>query len=209
MSTVTFSTTELAALAKLVAPLISATPILPVGPPIDPTKVPWVPPAGSYPVYAYGGARGFNLDNSYGGLIVNYQDTTNPISPGPNNISLKGNNGGWQPRYQDPGNFSTAGFNFLVIIAILQPGQDFQIGLDQSNGSGGDAVIPGANQAYLVAGGFGPAGDGKTYKVYKIPLGAGGFNIAPGQNILKFSCQNSGVATPTTTAEIGGAYFSP
>jgi hypothetical protein len=179
----------------------------PVGP-INP-KNPWVPPSGSFAIYAYGGSRGFTLDNSYGGLDVNYEDKTNPIPPGPHDISLKGNNGGWQPRYRDPGNFNTARFNYLVIVAILQPGQDFQVGLDQSNGAGGDAVIPGANQAYLVAGNYGPPGDGKTYQVYKIPLGKGGFNIAPGQSILKFSFQNSGTATPTTVAYIGGAFFSP
>lgn len=178
--------------------------------PVPPSSgVPWTPPAGSFAVYAYGGARGFTLDNSYGGLVVNYADTSHPIPPGPNDISLQGNNGGWQPRYRDPGNFSTAGFTSLVIVAILQPGQDFQVGLDQSNGSGGDAIIPGANQAYLVAGGYGPAGDGKTYHAYVIPLGKGGFNIAPGQNILKFSFQNSGAASASTTAYIGGAYFSP
>src|ERR1700760_981743 len=96
--------------------------------PSNPSQVAWVPPAGAFAVYAYGGARGFTLDNSYGGIAVNYADTSHPIPPGSRNISIKGNNGGWQPRFRDPGNFSTVGFNWLVIVAILQPGQDFQVG---------------------------------------------------------------------------------
>ncbi len=209
MASVTFTAVELTALAKQLAPQVAAILAGSASTPPPPSGVPWTPPAGAFGIYAYGGARGFTLDNSYGGLLVDYADATHPIAPGPHDISLTGNNGGWQPRYQDPGNFSTAGFNFLVIVAILQPGQDFQIGMDQSNGAGGDAVIVGANQINVVAGGYGPAGDGKTYQVYKIPLGKGGFNMAPGQNVLKFSCQNSGQATPATMALIGGAYFSP
>jgi hypothetical protein len=130
----------------------------------------------------YNGTFNWGADLSYGGLVVNYQSTAgNPLS-GQYDISCTGNNGGFQPRAVND-DFDTTPYKYLVFrLKPTLPNQTWISGFEQK----GDIVV--GTKVDVTSYGPNPAVVGQ-WNTYKIPLGAGGYELAQGMHIYKFMLQ--------------------
>ncbi len=133
-------------------------------------------------------------DLSYGGLQVNYSSTAGTPIDGSYDISCKGNNGGFQP-YAPNDDFDTTPYKFLVIS--LKPTIANQTWI-----SGFEAAGDVPKGVTLNITDFGPAPVPGQWNTYKIPLGAGGYQLPAGVHIYKFMIQDqtanqSGYKGPT------------
>lgn len=192
---VTFTNAELAALAKLVAPLISAAPVTP--PVVTPPVV--IPPVITSPTpsgtaWIYNDALIWSKDlMNYGDYVYDYQDTTGKPPVGTHDIMVTGTQGGFQPG--TPGlSFDTTGYNFLIVSLKSVQADDFQVGGMSSDGDG-DTSIPGAVNADLAQFADKPFTAGQ-WSNCKVPLHAGGLNWPVGLKLRKIGIQSQ-VAAPT------------
>jgi hypothetical protein len=193
MATVTFSTTELAALAKQVAPLVVSL----IGPSPLPPPVVTPPAAGTFYIFNAGVATNGNLDYSYGNQpwSLSYGKT----------VLLKGD-AAWQPRM--PGdNLDTTPYTHLTVkIRPTQP-STFISGMEMI----GDVPIPGSKPGGVNIMQYGPnpmvVGQWNTYV---IPLSA--YGNLPGLDIYKCSFQHQagpGVNLATDSTEFDALGFVP
>lgn len=194
MATVTFTTAELQALAKLVAPLIPIATTPPVV--IPPVVIP--PAAGTFWIFNAGAfAPGYPGDYSYGNQpwSLAYGKT----------VLLKGD-AAWQPRMPND-NLDTQPFTKLVIkIRPTQP-STFISGMEMI----GDVPIPGSKPGGVNIMQYGPnpmvIGQ---WNVYVIPLSA--YGNLPGLNIYKVSFQHQagpGVDLTQDSCEFDALGFVP
>ncbi len=128
-------------------------------------------------------------DVSYGGLAVNYSSTAGEPTDGPFTVSLTGNNGGFQPRAQND-DFDTTPYKYLtIVLKPTIPNQAWVSGFASVGDKPVGVLVNVTN--------FGPkppvAGQWNTYK---IPLGAGGYQMANGSHIYKVTFQDETANQP-------------
>lgn len=128
-------------------------------------------------------------DVSYGGLVVNYSSTaTTPLS-GPTVVSCTGNNGGFQPRAQND-DFDTTPYKYLTVsLKPTIPNQKWV----SAFAAVGDKVV--STLVSITSFGPSPPIVGQ-WNTYKIPLGAGGYQMSPGSHIYKVTFQDETANQP-------------
>jgi len=189
MATISYSNTELQALASLLAPLVA--PLLAPTPPVVVVPPPVVtPPAGVFWLFNAGKFVGAG-DYSYGSGKVTYGAT----------IVVTGDEG-LQPRM--PGDdFDTTGYNFVLVSIKPTQKQTWISGMEKI----GDVPIPG-NHGPVDITPYGPKTLVlNTWNDFKIPIGL--FGNMP-THMYKIMFQGQNVASPSTNkVEFDKIGFSP
>jgi len=179
MSTVTFTTAELQALAKLVAPLIQ----LP-----SPTPVPTPTPAAS--VVYQDGQMNWTGDYSYPAppLTIDYRDTTGAPKSGTYCIKVDPHGapyGAWQPYANAAGNWDTSPYTSLNFdLKPTDAGAAFQVQFLLAGDKPTGVSVPLSKYGPLQAG---------VWTTFSIPLADLGVAKT---TIYKWACQNIGSAKP-------------
>jgi hypothetical protein len=147
----------------------------------------------TYDVYTNGSYK-WNDDWSWS-VAVNYKDTAGVPLTGSYDISVKGI-GGYQPHAPNS-DFDPSPYKYLTVaLKPTIPNQKWDSAFYATDGSVAGQLVHVLN--------YGPAPVVGKWNVYKIPLGAGGYNIPAGKHIFKFmfidqtaDVPNSGYTTNT------------
>lgn len=195
MSTVTFTTAELQALAQLIAPLMTPVtpPVTPVTPPVTPPVVAGVPKLdfimsqnGSAPV---AGADNWDLNAVYNSTANPYPGHSASVA-----CTLLAPNGGFQPLFVPNG--ATSFFDttpYLHLVFSARPtvdGAGYWVGFD------GDKDTPDGNQI-RVDGKYGPTPLKGQWATYIIPLAD--FSMPNRTAVFKFGIACGPGTLPTGT----------
>jgi hypothetical protein len=148
----------------------------------------------TYQVYA-NGVYSWPGDMSWGGVAVNYKDSAGKPLSGAYDISIRGI-GGFQP-YASGSGFDPSPYKYLTVA--LKPTLPMQKWDSAVYAVDGSLAGHGVNVLN-----YGPAPMVGQWNTYKIPLGAGGYDMPSGTRIFKFmfidqtaDVQGSGYTTNT------------